>query len=124
MATKKPIKKKDEEVVITNPTNGEVTETSTEVTENVEKTADIPAEIKESVKAKESTEVEAEVTANPNLVMESDRYTEKPNVRIKTIKDYHCNVAGTMYYFEKGKCYNVPSNIKMVLNKAGVLAVL
>lgn len=42
-------------------------------------------------------------------------------VRIKMRDDHRCHIGGQSYVLEKGKCYNVPENVKNVLTRAELL---
>ena len=46
------------------------------------------------------------------------------NVRIRLREDHKCVIAMKRYVFQKGKCYDVPPNVKRVLNKRGLLSPL
>lgn len=47
-----------------------------------------------------------------------------PMVRIRMRVDHHCVIAMERYDLHAGKTYNVPSNVKEILNKNGFLAPL
>lgn len=109
-----------EEVVVTTPAEEE--------TKTVEETFEEPVvETKEdSEPAEEPVEEPAkeEVAFDPALVDESKESTDKKKVRIRLKEKYHCKIGKHLYNFEKGQCYNVPENVKMVLSRAGILDVL
>jgi len=67
---------------------------------------------------KEDVKVEVDATAN------DFRNIPKANVKIKTNRDYSCVIAMVRYDLVAGKVYNVPRNVKNILNRAGVLAPL
>lgn len=48
----------------------------------------------------------------------------KDSVKIRMRVDHKCVIAMERYDLKAGKTYNVPSNVKRILNKAGVLAPL
>lgn len=48
----------------------------------------------------------------------------EPIVKIRMRVDHNCNIGTERYYFVKGKVYNVPENVKRILNQAGLLAPL
>lgn len=43
------------------------------------------------------------------------------NTRVKLKVNHKCTIAKVKYYFEKDKVYNVPANVKRILNEAGLL---
>lgn len=45
----------------------------------------------------------------------------KKNVKIRLREDHRCTIAMRQYIFEKGHCYDVPPNVKEILNKRGLL---
>lgn len=45
-------------------------------------------------------------------------------VRVATSNDHTCVIGGKRYSFVKGVCQNVPSNVKDILKRAGLLAPL
>lgn len=106
--TEKVVVNTDEEKVVDTPVETaevEVKEPVEESTEGSEKTAD-------------------EITFDPAKVDNSVESTEKKKVRVRLKDKYHCNVGGTFYNFEKGQCYNVPENVKMVLARVDMLDIL
>lgn len=46
------------------------------------------------------------------------------NERVRMRVKHACNIGGEFYEFEAGQCYNVPGNVKRILNKAGKLSPL
>ena len=46
------------------------------------------------------------------------------NVRIRMRVDHRCTIAMERYDLKKGQCYNVPENVRNILNNAGLLAPL
>lgn len=58
-----------------------------------------------------------EVVANADIKQKS----AVKNVRILPKTDHTCSIGGTRYFFKKGVCYNVPQEVKDILNKSGLL---
>lgn len=48
----------------------------------------------------------------------------KENVKIRLRVDHSCCIAMERYDFKAGRTYNVPKNVKRILNRAGVLSPL
>lgn len=106
MAVKKTTTSKKEEVAVTTPVEEVITpEVEIEV-------AEAPVEKQPSV----------EVDMEDAKIKESD----KPNslVKIRMRVDHKCCIAMERYDLKAGKTYNVPENVKYILNKAGLLAPL
>lgn len=103
--TKKPAtaKKSEESVVET-----EVTETAEEAPVKVEDT--ITVEPKVSAGFDESV-AETPVTTTGN----------KKLCRVRLAKSHSCTIGGTTWRFEKDKVYDVPPNVKRILNKGDLL---
>lgn len=54
----------------------------------------------------------------------ADEPKVKGNVRIRMNQNHHCYIGGENYNLVAGQCYNVPENVKNILNKAGLLSPL
>lgn len=67
---------------------------------------------------------EPKVEVNPNPIPETNIPHVEPRVRIRMVRDHRCNIAMKFYDLKKGQCYDVPDNVKQVLNRAGLLAPL
>lgn len=113
MAVKKTSKKEVE--VVETPT----VEVDTEVVEET-----IEETIEEVVETKKENKVEVEV--EPTVIDEAlpTVTSSKGNVRIKMANRHHCFIGGVRYDLEAGQCYNVPINVKEILNRAGLLTPL
>ena len=46
---------------------------------------------------------------------------KQEKVRIRMREDHQCTIAMVRYSFKKGRCYDVPPNVKNILNKRGLL---
>lgn len=88
-------------------------EEAVEVEMPVEESVTVEDEKKEEVPA-----VEVDMTATENSVR------KEGNVRVKMREDHHCTVAMVRYDLKKGQCYNVPENVKRILDEHGLLAPL
>jgi len=64
------------------------------------------------------------VEVNPAPAPETNIPKVEPQVRIRMARDHRCTIAMKFYDLKKGQCYNVPTNVKRVLNNAGLLAPL
>lgn len=64
------------------------------------------------------------VDVNPNPIPETNIPTTEQQVRIRMARDHRCTIAMKFYDLKKGQCYNVPPNVKRILNKAGLLSPL
>ena len=99
-------------------------------TKKVDKEVKVTPEVEVETEVVETTEPEVEV-AEDNTEIEVDTKiadvknapTEK-NVRVKLKKDFSFNFGSERYEFKEGQCYNVPANVKEILNRAGLLAPL
>ena len=70
---------------------------------------------------------EVEVVAEPEVeVVAQPVKAKRPegNVKICMRVDHKCTVAMEVYDLKQGKVYNVPENVKRILNDAGLLAPL
>lgn len=60
-----------------------------------------------------------------DLINSEDPYEQKEEkqerVRIRMRVDHQCTIAMKRYSFKKGKCYDVPPNVKSILGKRGLL---
>lgn len=85
-------------------------------------------EIKESVKEEPKGTIETllETKGNIEVLVEDEKPAVKPQpmVRILLNQDHKCNIGGNWYVFKKDKHYNVPSNVKDILMRAGKLSPL
>lgn len=112
MAVKKSSTAKKEEVKV------EVTPTV-----EVEETVEVAEEVTEEV----TVETE-EIEENKGLEVDTTVVAEEPkvkgNVRVRMNKDHQCFIGGEHYVLTAGQCYNVPANVKEILNRAGLLAPL
>lgn len=114
--------------------NEEVTvDVETPVTENEEVVEDTTVETQETETPEvEITEVEVETPNSVEADIEVDTKSaevntnNKPNgnVKIRMRVDHKCCIAMERYDLKAGKTYVVPSNVKNILNKAGLLAPL
>lgn len=82
---------------------------------NVEVMVDVP-----EVNAQVNSEVEVKVDTTPVPEVKEVAPVEK-NVKIRPNKNHTCHIGGEYYYFERGKYYNVPQNVKFILENAGLL---
>lgn len=66
---------------------------------------------------------EEEVTIEEEVVIEHEEVAV-PEKRVKVLlaDNHKCSVGGEWYYFQEGKVYSVPENVKIVLMRAGKLA--
>lgn len=101
-------------------------EEKTEI-KKVRKTAEKKIESVEETK-EETVEVEPEVSepvisVDTTTVKESNIPEEK-NVKIRMRVNHSCTIAMQRYDLKAGQCYNVPVNVKDILNRAGLLAPL
>jgi len=109
----------------------EVAEAKTEevVTENTEEVTETEAGV-ENAETVQTPEVEVadeepEVKED-DVVVEAKTEAKKPNgkVKIRMRVDHKCCIAMERYDLKAGKTYEVPRNVKNILNKAGLLAPL
>ena len=108
MAVSKKNKKTEAEVVVEEP----VVETPVEEVEVECESCKVP-------------EIKVEVEKENLDIKEEDAPKEvNPKVKIRMRVDHHCVVAMNRYDLKAGKTYNVPANVKEILNKAGLLAPL
>lgn len=65
----------------------------------------------------ENSEKESSIKADFETVP-----TKQPEmVRIRVAENHKCCIGGTRYYFESGKIYDVPADVKRVLSKGDLL---
>ena len=88
-----------------------------------------PTVEEETVESTEEVTVETEeIEENKGLEVDTTPVAEEPkvkgNVRIRMNKDHSCFIGGEHYVLTAGQCYNVPANVKEILNRAGLLAPL
>lgn len=111
-------KKKAEEVKVEEPVVAEVEEEVTEepVEEEVE-TVDIP----EEPEKKDDVVVDTE-----SLKVDEEKIPEEPEkkVKIRMRVDHNCTIAMENYDLKQGKTYDVPKDVKRILEEAGLLAPL
>lgn len=93
------------------------------------KEADVKVEVTTEEVVEETVVEEVETTEEPKgLEVDVTPVAEEPkvkgNVRIRMKNDHHCYIGGEHYVLTAGQCYNVPANVKDILNKAGHLAPL
>lgn len=95
-------------------------------TPNVEIDTEAVEEVVEEVIETEEKTSDFEVEVVPEVVEEAKPATTSSNgnVRIRMAKKHVCFIGGTRYFLEAGQCYNVPANVKDILNRAGLLSPL
>ena len=95
-------------------------ETPIEEVENVEVEVEETPEVEVETPVEEETEVEVDTE---NVKVDN---SNKPdgNVKIRMRVDHKCCIAMERYDLKEGKTYVVPTNVKRILNDAGVLAPL
>lgn len=98
----------------------EVNEVVSEVDNEVSEVEEICVEDTEQKTEPIGLQVEPTVVEEAKATVTSNN----GNVRIRANRKHHCFIGGTHYYLEKGQCYNVPMNVKEILNRAGILAPL
>lgn len=102
--------------------------TTVEVVEeqNVEVTEPVVEEVVEEEKKTVPDNPTDVVIDTESLKVDESKIPEDidKNVRIRMRTDHHCVVAMQRYDLKAGQCYNVPVNVKEILNRAGLLAPL
>lgn len=93
-----------------------VEETKEEVTEAVD---DVQVDIPEEKADEITVDAEAFKVNEVNIPEEKEK-----KVRIRLRVDHHCSIAMERYDFKAGKTYDVPANVKLILDRAGLLAPL
>lgn len=77
-------------------------------------------------KAAENAEKSNESGITASIVYDEEKASPKEipvkMVRIMTSANHTCSIGGVRYTFTKGVCQNVPSQVKEILRKAGLLA--
>lgn len=94
-----------------------VEETKEEVTEAV--VDDVQVDIPEEKADEITVDAEAFKVNEVNIPEEKEK-----KVRIRLRVDHHCSIAMERYDFKAGKTYDVPANVKLILDRAGLLAPL
>lgn len=94
------------------------TKTEAEVVEQVE----IETPVVEAVEENKVEEKTLDVEVDPEATEKSVR--KEGNVRIRMREDHKCCIAMVRYDLKKGQTYNVPENVKTILDKRGLLAPL
>ena len=98
----------------------------TDNVDNVEVMVETPVEEKEVetpvVEIEEQPINDADIEVENTKVDKSNK--PEGNVRIKMRVDHKCCIAMERYDLKKDKTYNVPENVKKILNDAGLLAPL
>ena len=96
----------------------------------VKKTATKKEEVKVDVTPEVEVDTAEEITVEEPKGLEVDPtpVSEEPkvtgNVRVRMKKDHSCFIGGEHYVLTAGQCYNVPANVKEILNRADLLAPL
>lgn len=104
------------------PTVEVVEEQNVEVTEPVQVNPEVVEEkVEVETPATDKVEIDTEsLNVDESKIPEMD----DKNVRIRMRTDHHCVIAMQRYDLKAGQCYNVPTNVKDILNRAGLLAPL
>lgn len=94
-------------------------------TEDVEVTVETTEKVEEKAPDATANEVTTPIVeiSEPDLEIEPQKTSQKI-VKIRMRQDHRCTIAGELYNLKEGCCYNVPMSVKLILNKAGVLAPL
>lgn len=119
MAVKKTTKQNVEqveetvEVAVEEPVVEEAVET--------EPVEEVQVEVPEAKKSDEEITIDTNAfkVDEVNIPKEKDR-----KVKIRMRVDHHCCIAMERYDLKAGKCYDVPANVKKILDKAGLLSPL
>lgn len=69
------------------------------------------------------TDEEEEAVKVDTTALDESSKPEK-NVKVKLKCDHKCNIGGNWYVFKAGVQYNVPSNVKDILQGAGMLSAI
>lgn len=107
-------------------TTEEVVETGIEVEDTPVETVEEP-EVEINVPEETDKLKEDDVTVDLNAFKfdEANIPEEKEKkVKIRMRVDHHCVIAMERYDLKAGKCYDVPKNVKDILNRAGLLSPL
>lgn len=99
----------------------EVKTDAEETKEDVADTDEVSVEIPEEKEETDGIEVDPEA-----LVVDEVKIPEEKDkkVKIRLRVDHHCSIAMVRYDFKAGKVYDVPVNVKLILDNAGLLAPL
>ena len=88
-----------------------VTNTPDEISVGVAPTEETP--VAESTKVSDTA---------PTVTFEDKKSTPiEKNVKVRLKAEHSCAIGGVRYNFEKGKQYNVPTNVKTILMQADLL---
>lgn len=107
----------DETPEVTVPENVKV-----ETPEESEKETTSPEQETQEVDVTVPDVEEPEVSVDTSSIDDSKKPENMVKVRMRT--DHKCTIGGELYQLESGKVYNVPENVKRILNKAGLLSPL
>lgn len=107
----------------------EITVTTGEEKTEIKKVKKTAEKIESVEETKEETvevapEVSAPVISVDTTTVKESNIPEDKNVRIKMRVNHTCTIAMQRYDLKAGQCYNVPVNVKDILNRAGLLAPL
>ena len=67
------------------------------------------------------------IESAPTVTLKEDLVLEIPvekNVKVRLAEKHSCTIGGERYFFEKGKVYTVPVNVKSILSRVGLLTAL
>ena len=121
MAVRTTKKKTIEETPVEEVTVETTTEQTEDTTVDIEPVVEIPEE-KPTIEGNK-----AQVTVDTNtLKVDEEKIPEETpqNVKIRMRVDHKCVIAMERYDLKAGSVYNVPANVKRILNDAGLLAPL
>jgi hypothetical protein len=99
-------------------------ESETGADENTEQEDnDVPIESETSApESKEETPAPIVETPAPVVMIDTaPKSAPDRNVKIRVGRNHSCSIGGTSYHFEAGKVYNVPLNVKKILEKVDLL---
>lgn len=68
-----------------------------------------------------SVETKEQIDDEIKIVLNKKSPIQEKNVRVKPKEDHNCCIGGLWYYFRKGVCQNVPTEVKEILASAGKL---
>lgn len=97
-----------------------VEEPKTEEPEETEETEDEEGAGETPIITIDTEKKEDEVTVKPTETV--SKKAQMVKIRMRT--NHKCFIGGEWYYLNEGKCYNVPENVKRILDGAGLLAPL
>ena len=96
------------------------------VVEKKEETMDsvlaVAENVAENVEETPIEEEKSDITFNADIPVKIP--ASEKLVRVATFDNHTCVIGGKRYTFIKGVCQNVPSNVKEILKRAGLLAPL